>query len=283
MMNSLKRPLAILAAALLIIAASACRKTPKGVIPPSEMASLMADIHVGESVAETERRAFPSDSMRQVLKQSILARHGYDVAAFDSSLMYYGKNIDRYAELYNQVIDILQKRIDNVEEDAATAGAGSPRGADMAAYDLSVDGDSVNVWALPTSFIFSQASPALNIPFSLNNDRFWEKGDVYTLHGKLSGSGPEGLDLFLAVEYMDGGVDYISLRAMGDGWKRVRLLTDTARMARYVYGTVGYPFDARRSASPASLDSIALIRSRFTPGTFYDPRQKSIGRRQQAL
>lgn len=277
-MNSLRSIFNALAAGATLILAAACDRTPEGVIPPSDMASLMADIHVGESVVETERRAFASDSMRQVLKQSILARHGYDVATFDSSLMYYGKNMDRYAELYDQVIEIIQKRIDKAEEDIATAG--SSAGADPGAgYDMAIDGDSVNVWNLPSSIIFSQASPALNIPFGLNNDRFWDRGDVYTLHGKLSGSGSDGLDLLLAVEYMDGGVDYINVKAMGDGWKRVRLMTDSARVARYVYGTVTYQPDFRRRRTPASLDSISLIRSRYAPGAFYDPRQKSVGRR----
>ncbi|MCM1028031.1 MAG: DUF4296 domain-containing protein [Pseudoflavonifractor sp.] len=263
--------LAVVFAALFVCS---CSKAPDGVIPPSEMASLMADIHIGESVVETERRAFPSDSSRQILKQSILARHGYDVAVFDSSLMYYGKNMDRYAELYSDVIDILEKRIAATEASAATEGASAVMAS--ASLDLSVDGDSVDVWTLPRSILFSPASPVENIPFGLSSDRFWERGDVYKLRAKLSGSGPEGLNLFLAVEYMDGSIDHIGVRAVGDGWKSVQLISDSARVARYVYGTIAYDTDRSRPRIPAALDSISLFRTRFSPANHRDPRQRSL-------
>ncbi len=53
-------------------------------IPDDEMAELMADIHTAESVVDTERRVFATDSMRRLLKQSVLARYGYTMADFDS-------------------------------------------------------------------------------------------------------------------------------------------------------------------------------------------------------
>lgn len=130
------------------MALTACNSTPDGVIPDDEMAELMADIHTAESVVDTERRVFATDSMRRLLKQSVIARYGYTMADFDSSLSYYGRNIDLYAKLYEDVITILDERIAEAESRSATDIAGGRQGS-TSDLDFSVDGDSVDVWALP--------------------------------------------------------------------------------------------------------------------------------------
>lgn len=261
---------------MLTLTFTACDRTPDGVIPRSEMAPLMADIHTAESVVDTERRVFSSDSMRQVLKQSVLAAHGYDVAAFDSSLMYYGRNIDEYSKLYDDVIEILESRVASAEALAATEGSASSLAAgDM---NVSIDGDSVDVWALPRSLTFSDASPVEIVPFGIPTDRYWERGDLYTLRGRFTG--PAGaIGMSMAVEYMDGSVDHLSVRFLGDGWKEMTLPTDSARTARYVYGVITYPKGENRMLVPAVIDSISLHRTRFSPGHFRDPRMQSVGPR----
>lgn len=79
----------------------------------------------------------------------------------------------------------------------------------------------------------------------------------------------------LAVEYMDGSVDYLNMRSLGSGWKEAILLSDSAKVARYVYGTISYP-EISSKRPPAVLDSISLFRSRFDPKLIRDPRTKSV-------
>lgn len=275
-MRTTSSRLCLNAAAAIAIGATAltaCTSTPDGVIPDDEMAELMADIHTAESVVDTERRVFATDSMRRLLKQSVLARYGYTMADFDSSLSYYGRNIDLYAKLYEDVIAILDERIAEAESRSATDIAGGRQGS-TSDLDFSVDGDSVDVWALPRTLFFSQASPVSIVPFGLSSDRYWERGDVYTLRGKLSGAS-DAVAFSVAVEYMDGSVDYLTMRSLGSGWKEATLLTDSAKVARYVYGSISYPqISAKRP--PAVLDSISLFRSRFDPRLIRDPRTKSV-------
>lgn len=261
-----------IAAATLLTAS--CDDTPDGVIPHDEMVSLMADIHTAESVVDIERRSFRSDSMRQVFKQSVLAAHGYDVAQFDSSLSYYGRNIDLYANLYDDVIALLEKRVAATEADAATDGsAASFAGGGI---DLDVDGDSVDVWGLPRMLAFSRTSPVKMVPFGLTANRYWEKGDAYTLRGYVTNSS-EPITMAMAVEYMDGSVDHLTVRVMGDGWKHFTLATDTARTARYIYGTIACESKPRAREIPVMIDSLTLFRTRFEPGRFRDPRTRSVG------
>lgn len=264
---------AILSAIFIAIAFSACDSTPDGIIPRDEMVSLMADIHLGESVAETERRAFPSDSMKKILKQSILAAHGYTLADFDTSLVYYGHNIDKYAKLYDDVIANLEERIALTE--AAVATEGSSASSASQGFDMSFEGDSVDVWNQTRTIFFSSAAPVASFPWGLSSDRYWEKGDVYTIRGKLTGAS-DGLAISLAVEYMDGTVDHMFTRGLGNGWKEAKLVTDSARTPRYVYGIISAPSPERALRAPAVLDSITLFRTRFSPLNRRDPRIQTI-------
>lgn len=252
---------------------SACDRTPDGVIPPGEMASVLADIHTAESVVDTERRSFASDSMRRLLKQSVLARHGYNVADFDSSLSYYGRNIDLYAKLYEDVVEILEDRIALAESQAATDRNSVSSG--LSPVDIVMDGDSVDVWNLPRTVVFARNSPVNIIPFNMTNDRYWEQGDIYTFRGKMNGAS-DAVAVSLAVEYMDGSTDYMVMRSMGNGWKEARLSTDTAKVARNMYGTITYPVKDMSPRTPVALDSITLYRTRKGPVIDRDARIRTV-------
>ncbi|MDE6239430.1 MAG: DUF4296 domain-containing protein, partial [Muribaculaceae bacterium] len=53
--------------------AVSCSSVPGYVIPPDKMASLLADIHVGEAVVDLNRADFRTDSSKSIMLQSVLA------------------------------------------------------------------------------------------------------------------------------------------------------------------------------------------------------------------
>ncbi len=59
------RNILLIAAALIVLAA--CSRTPGYVIPEERMASLMADIYLGDAVVENDAKSFAGDSLRKVL------------------------------------------------------------------------------------------------------------------------------------------------------------------------------------------------------------------------
>lgn len=93
-----------------LVASVGCNRVPGHVIPPDDMAEIMADLNTAEAVAETNHAMFPNDSTRRVLRQSIYMAHGITEADFDSSMMWYGRNIDRYVEMCELTIE-TQKRV----------------------------------------------------------------------------------------------------------------------------------------------------------------------------
>ena len=161
------------AAALAVLALSACSKVPSGVIAPEEMAQLLADIHTGESVIDMNRMEFSSDSAKQAYKQSVYARHGVTAEQVDSSFGWYGRNISQYMEVYDRTIEILDRRL--IE-------TGNRIAADAA---LSIAGDSVDVWPNPRFITFNSHMPSRFATFSFAADENWEPGDSYTWRAKF--------------------------------------------------------------------------------------------------
>lgn len=236
----------VIATLLLIIAA--CNSTPDNVMSKDKMADVMADMYVAESVTDVNRTKYytaGNDSLRKVLKQSILQRHGITQELLDSSLMYYGRNLDKYVEVHDLIVEKLEQRLS--QSDAAMARAGG-----------SMAGDSVNSWPGAPEVIISRRSPQQMLTFALIPDDNWEKGDQYvwsikTLNMRLPGS------WMMAVDYPEGITEYTHGQFQGEGLNQLRLITDSTRMPTRIYGSL--------TVNPARgeiiyLDSINLTRKR---------------------
>ena len=77
----------------------ACSSTPDYVLSEDDMAALLVDIHKGESYVDMHYNVYSdsrSDSLRKVLRQSILRKHNVSQELFDTSLVWYGHHIDTY-------------------------------------------------------------------------------------------------------------------------------------------------------------------------------------------
>lgn len=261
------RPAAAVACGLVMAASmitGGCNPAPEGVLSPEEMAQLLADIHTGESVSSTERRTFSNDSIKRLLKQSILMKHGLTTEEFDSSLMWYGQHIDTYTKVYDRVIEILEDRIDELEKDGAYNA--NDDGSNMLS-GIEFDGDSVDVWTSQRSAILSEHSPSTVIPFHLVSDQNWERGDRYVLSMTTHGlNGP--LNVNIAVEYFDGSVDYASSMYVGDGARSLKLPLDSTKNAHYVFGNI---ILQPQPGNKVYMDSISLYRVRMAP---YNAGQK---------
>ncbi len=245
-----------------LILASSCSGVPRRVIQPDKMAALMADIHLGEAVAEQNRQSFNNDSTRQLLKQSIYAAHGVTPEEVDSSMMWYGRNIEKYVEVYEKTEKILEKELARANELAATATERPP----LVAFEA--EGDSVDIWSQFRMRPVSGNLASDRVTFEIRSDRYWELGDVYHLRFKGVNT-PGKFEVSLAAEYPGGNIDYSSSSMAGDGWHDLYLhLNDTLR-GSMIYGDIAYadPYADKPSAGPqARIDSISLIRMRSSNG-----------------
>lgn len=242
----------LLIISLNVLLAISCNRVPSGVIPPDKMSRLMADVHTGEAVLEMNRTIYSNDSLRQLMKQSVLARHGVTGEEFDSSLTWYGRHIDKYMEVYDGTIEILDRRITET---------GNRIAADAS---LSIAGDSVDVWPSARYISIGPRSAAKTVIFSYSRDRNWQRGDSYTWRGKFFNTDTDG-EWLLGVDYADGSSEWHSERINGDGWREIHMQTDSLRDPVRVYG---YLHGKHKPSSDLRIDSIEMVRRRIVPETY---------------
>lgn len=255
-----------------VVLLTACNGVPSDVIQPHDMAALMADIHLGEAVVEQSRATFPTDSVKQLFKQSIYAAHGVTAAEVDSSMMWYGRHVEKYNEVYEEVEKILDAKIAEANEIASTASERAP----ILAFEA--EGDSVDIWPSYRTSFLSPNFPSDRIPFFIKSDRFWENGDIYCLRFKAVNA-PEKFDVTIAGEYSNGAVDYASQQPQGDGWHQIYLHLNDTLSATGLYGAIVYQeatdYIPGRSVE-ARIDSISLVRMRIDNGSRLPRNQKTI-------
>ncbi len=235
---------------LLLALLPSCRKTPSYVIPEDKMAELIADINVGNAIVDADRGQFRDDSSRMVLMQSIYARHGVDAARVDTSLEWYGHNLEKYVKVCEKAEEILTARIEKAEQ------AGGQTQQTQSATVL--DGDSVNLWPGVLTLRIA-GSPASDFQsFMLASDRSWDRGDRYTLSAK--GVNTRGnVTMFLAADYNDGTTEYISSVMPAGNAASLLFVVDSSKVASRVYGSLYYHGS---EGEVSYLDSITLVRTR---------------------
>lgn len=231
-----------------------CNRVPDSVIQPEEMASLLADIHKGESVVESNAGKFPTDSAKRAFRQAIYKAHGVTTQQVDSSLRWYGYNMDKYIEVYDRAIELLNDEIAQVSEQAGKSGESTNVYASMV-----MEGDSVDIWYENRYRVFTPALSNRIVTFLFNSEPNWENGDVYIFKAKtINNSNPATLTV--AVDYADGSGESFGKELIGNGWHEVRFALDSARVAREIYGTIGYNVN---DSEVAYVDSISFTRTRW--------------------
>jgi len=235
------------------------------VLDPEDMAQLMADVEIGESVIDAEAGRYRSDSLKMVLRQSVYARHEVTSEEVDSSLAWYGAHLEHYTKVYERVVEILEKRV------AESRSAGTNQKAQVS---VSEDADSADLWPFGRALRFSAESPTDFVRFVMVRDRNWEHGDIYSLRFKTYGRG--SVSVAMAAEYVQPGTDYVFGNSSSDGWHSYTLALDSTNNVSRVFGTIGVrPSDG----ATVFVDSLSLVRMRMKPGRVVSGANKKKLRR----
>lgn len=238
----------------LAFAGVSCDNTPDYVIKSDDMVDLLVDIHKGESIVELNRSKYSTDSMRKVMKQSIFERHGVTQEQFDTSLVWYGHNIEKYIEVYDKVIE-------NLEGEIKLADVSS----DGSRVQMAVVGDSVDAWGDVRYRQFAYGEPSDILKFHIRRDENWEKGDVYRWKFYVT-KRISPMTWTLAADYNDGSTDYTYGSIASEGWNEITFVTDTAKTVANLYGTIMLQ---PQNLESAYVDSITLVRTRHKPSEYF--------------
>lgn len=235
--------------AILIVSACmlmvACSKRPGNVLSTKEMAEVLADMHVAEAVVELNPSRFSTDSMKMLLKQSVYAAHGITDEQFDTSLVWYGHNMDKYIEVLDAEIALLEKR---------------DRAAGSMAASMSVAGDSVDLWPGSRYLVLSDRYPTMAVPFKITIDDNCEPGDQYTWRVKVIDNERSTINWTIAASYADSTMEILSMNTAQSGWNEATFLTDSTRILTSLRGQ--FVPTLQEGSKVVCVDSIQLVRKR---------------------
>lgn len=239
-----------LISAIAITLFSSCKRVPKDIIQPDDMASLMADMRLASAVVNIEAPSYRTDDSREALKRAVLDRHGVSEEQFDHSLMWYGHNITLYQEMTDKSVEILQSRLNDA-------------GAEVTHSTVTM-GDSSDVWQLPRVYSIDSRFPADYISFSLPTEP--EQGYIYTWQARLAVP-PADAVWNITAEYTDGSVEYVNslMSPHNPASQRLSLYTDSTRTLHHVSGWLKV---RNASRMPVVIDSLALTRRKYENGMY---------------
>ncbi len=246
-------PVRFLGFGLLLVFAAACSKAPSGVLSERKMKDVLVDMQLAEAVIGTNYKEYADAGKKEALFRSVFEKHGITQAEYDSSLVWYGRNLDVYMKVYDVVLAELNQRKKDLGDIQPDASPSSNR-------------DSVNVWNRFSYLTFLPQAPYNGVYFDFVPAGGYPAGsafvlslDVWGLHRgmtvapevRLSLEQPDttvtemryithdGLNELAvrgkATEKVNRVYGYIRLPKSDDAFYKVYI--DSIRLVKYNYGT----------------------------------------------
>ena len=209
-----------------------CGSRPSNVLKENEMVKLMADMEIAEAYANTQTSISPHD--REEMGKRVLEAHGVSEETLDTTLAWYGRNMDDYSELFEKVDKEISKRRKKYTE--------IPDQDSKETDNLWIYGEHLVVSPLSGQDAFS-----FNIPYPA-----LEKGDRVKLSLYLPNS--SNLKNTLGVEYTDGSGEATLSNSTRNNVS-LELHTDSSKTVSRIFGMLHLK-DTKNL--PLYIDSISI-------------------------
>lgn len=248
----------------IMLVLSACSR-PKGVLSESKMTKVLVDMHKTEATLTEKNLYYGPYSKKAPYYNNIFKRNGITQAQFDSSLVWYTKNPQKFENMYDEVIKqltVLQKDVDENKFHPI----------DYA----NLDKIRIEIWNKPTHHKFTKDSTRTKLDFEIKQSDFLYR-DVYELKLLIKIPKEDSCKkqrIELRLNYYNGTSDHTFHLVKNDGITR----RFTFRMPAYkklkiksVSGQL-LASSAYKGIFHATIDSIRLIRE------FHSLQQDSLKR-----
>lgn len=218
---------------LLMVLWISCSDRPRNVLSEDKMVDLLVDMELTEAYANTQYSSYMKE--KNELGKKVLKKHGVSEETLDTTLAWYGRNMDQYAELFDKVDKkILQRKKKYMD------------------IETDVIKEPDNLWPYPSHLVISPLSGSNVLNFVVSDPEI-HKGDVLQFSMYLPNV--EYMKGSLAVEYKGGEGEAYYQNFTSKHKIEITLHTDSAREVSKIYGT----FSLRDSkVLPLYIDSISL-------------------------
>ncbi|MDH6342385.1 hypothetical protein M2480_001007 [Parabacteroides sp. PFB2-12] len=205
----------------------ACSKAPSGILSEKEMQRVQTDMMVADALIYTNQKDFSTDTAKVALYESVFRKHKITQAVYDSSLIWYGKNLDIYMKMYDRILADVNRRIRDLGDVQAEAAPASNR-------------DSVDIWPRRSFMVFHPKAVFNGITFDIKPDKHYASGSSFVLGMRVWGM-PDDMrshpELRISVVQRD---TILTEQATieKDGYYELALSSMPTRQVQRVYGYV---------------------------------------------
>lgn len=148
-------------------------KRPKGILSESKMEKVMVDYHLAQGMAEAAESG-DVEATRYKYIQAVFRKHNITEAEFDSSLVYYFENSEKFLEIYKNVSLKVQAQAEKFGVDA--------RATQNQYSHLTNQGDTANIWTDHTNACIIPDKLHNIYQFVLTSDSTYQAGDAFIWH-----------------------------------------------------------------------------------------------------
>ena len=214
---------------LLIGVTTSCGRVPKDILTQQKMRVVLYDMQLAEALIESNPADFGTNNERQDVYNAVFAKHNITQSELDSSMIWYGKNMDLYIRIYDLVIKDINDSFESLGEIKP-----SPLSVDVSAKD------SIDIWMLKQSFTFSPDNIFNTLSFDILPHVPFSSGSSFVL-GMSAWGLPEGMPYNPRIHISAVHEDtIISVNSMlnKNGYFEVALKTIATKQIKRVHGYI---------------------------------------------
>ena len=246
----MRKGLIICSIIIVLTSIFACSKVPGDIIDPDTMENLLIDIHKAEAYMESSKYLSVDKKAQDSIKNIIYKKHNVSKTEFDTSVVWYGENLEEYIDIYDNVILRLQ------EEDNALLAL--MNGQKDMYIGMSRSGDTVNIWNINPHYIFEGKLNNNLLTFTIPYDDNFKEDDIFKLKFKIisKDKSPYATQVILALKQNKNITKFVKKSIPQNGWDSLEIKSNGS--IRRVMGSFYGPAEPEWKVT--HIDSISLER-----------------------
>lgn len=248
MRNSLHRYSVVLLLGALL---AGCSKVPDGILSEKKMQAVQTDMQLAEAMISLDNKGFPDNAHKEALYQSIFRKYKITQAEYDSSLVWYGRNLDIYMKVYDRVLADLNNRQKALGDVQASAAPVSKQ-------------DSVDIWPRRTSLRLEPDALFNGVTFDVRPETNYSSGSSFVLGMNVWGINETMTykpEIHISADQGDTIVT-VNDKVLRDGLHETVLKTIPTKQVKRVYGYI-FMNNADSSYYKVYLDSLNLMKYNY--------------------
>ena len=232
---------------------SACgKKIPDDIIQPDAMESLLYDYHLASTMSTS--LPYNENYKKEAYFDYVFQKHNVTEAEFDSSMVWYTRHAEELATIYKNLKERLEREEKQMKEQVAKRDN---------QIDVSMSGDTVDVWQDRTLYWLSASSLTNKVVFDLKTDTTFKPQDAMELQADfhfIPSKATSGKAVMALNFYFDNdSVQGLTRIVTRPGKQRLYLRPDSAFTIQSVSGFIYYSNNEHPDAS-LLVDDIRLTR-----------------------